>query len=314
MFSGYREENGLLWRVEPLCKVLNAEYGVCISKSGYYDFKQRIPSVRFLRDMRLKEQIQEIYDGNYSCYGVRKIWRRLLKDDCVVARCTVERLMRELGLRGAVRGKSIKTTIAGKHATSTTDLVKRVFYAPVPNRLWVADFTYVSTGEGWCYTAFVTDVYARRILGWVCATRMNEKLVADTFRIAVFTRIRDGHEELNGLVHHNDKGSQYTAGDFTELLALHGVRVSIGSVGDAYDNALAETIIGAYKTELIKNKGPWRSLEHLRLETARWISWYNTERISQYNNWHTPFETEQVWYTTNVDVRKNPLGESITVH
>jgi putative transposase len=315
MFNGYREGNGLLWRVEPLCMILNTEYGVCISTSGYYDFKQRAPSARHLRDEHLKERIQEIYSMNYSCYGVRKMWHQLLKDDCIVARCTVERLMREQGLRSAVRGKVKRTTIAGDKAVCTADLVKHNFNADTPNRLWVADFTYVSTSEGWCYSAFVTDVFARRILGWICAAQMNKKMVADTFRMALFTRARDGHDDLKDLIHHNDKGSQYTADDFTELLALHGVRVSIGSIGDAYDNALAETIIGAYKTELIKSKGPWKSLDHLRLETAKWVNWYNTKRISRHNNWNTPLETEEIWYNNGVDTRKEVnLGESLTIH
>ena len=308
MFKGYREDNGLLWRVEPICRVLNAEYGVSISTSGYYDFKNRKPSARAIRDERLKEAIQKIHEENYSCYGVRKVWRKLLKDGWDVARCTVERLMRKLGVRGISRNKVKRTTIAGKNAVSAEDLVKRVFFAPAPNRLWVADFTYVSTWEGWCYSAFVTDVFARRLLGWGCSSRMNEKLVSGAFKMAVFARAREGHDAFDDLVHHNDKGRQYTACDFTELLALHGVRISIGSVGDSYDNALAETIIGAYKAELIWNKGPWKSLEQLTLETARWVNWHNKEYICEYNNWNTPLEIEEMWYSDGIDARKGSLG------
>jgi putative transposase len=308
MFKDHREKDGLLWRVGPICKVLNAEYGVSISTSGYYSFKNRQPSARALRDERLKESIRKIHEENYSCYGVRKVWRKLLKDGWDVARCTVERLMRALGLRGISRGKAKTTTIAGKNAVSAEDLVKRVFFAPAPNRLWVADFTYVSTWEGWGYTAFVTDVFARKLLGWGCSSRMNEKLVAGAFRMAVFARAREGNDDFDGLIHHNDKGSQYTAGDFTELLALHGVRVSIGSVGDSYDNALAETIIGAYKAELIWNKGPWTTLEQLTLETARWVNWHNSEYICEYNNWNTPSEIEEMWYSDGVDARKGLVG------
>jgi len=308
MFKDYREGNGLLWRVEPICKVLSAEYGVSISKSGYYAFKSRKPSARALRDMRIKRAIQKIHDENYSCYGVRKVWRRMLKNGWYVARCTIERLMRELGIRGISRGKVKKTTIAGKNASCAEDLVDRVFWAPAPNKLWVADFTYVSTWEGWCYTAFVTDVFARRLIGWGCSSRMNEKLVSGAFKMAVFSRSREGRDDLGGLIHHNDKGSQYTAYDFTELLALYGVRVSIGSVGDSYDNALAETIIGAYKTELIWNKGPWKSLEHLKLETARWVNWHNTKNICEYNNWNTPYEIEEMWYSDGIDARKGAVA------
>ena len=304
MFKEYREGNGLLWRVEPICKILCAEYGVSISKSGYYAFKRREPSARALRDVRLKRAIQKIHDENYSCYGVRKVWRRMLKDGWYVARCTVERLMKELGLRGISRSKVKKTTIAGKNAVSAEDLVNRVFWAPAPNKLWVADFTYVSTWEGWCYTAFITDVFARRLIGWGCSSRMNEKLVAGAFKMAAFSRGREDRDDLGGLIHHNDKGSQYTAYDFTELLALYGVRVSIGSVGDSYDNALAETIIGSYKTELIWNKGPWKSLGHLKLETARWVHWHNKEYICEYNNWNTPNEIEEMWYSDGIDARK----------
>ena len=304
VFSGHREAGGLLWRTRPICSVLKAEYGVSLSVSGYYGFKKRTPSTRALRDERLKECIGATYQNNYSCYGVRKVWHQLSRNGYTVARCTVERLMRELKLHGAVRGKVKITTGAGKDTVSVDDLVKRVFYATAPNRLWVADFTYVSTWEGWGYTAFITDAFARRIIGWICSVRMNEKMVVGAFKTAVFTRVREGHDTFSSLVHHNDHGSQYTSGNFTELLALHGVKVSIGSIGDAYDNALAETIIGTYKTELVRNKGSWKSLEHLRLETTRWVNWYNTERISQYNNWHTPLETEAMWYSEGVDVRK----------
>jgi len=307
MFKEYREEDGLRWHVGPICKVLGAEYGVSISPSGYYDFKSRPLSARSLRDGQLKTRITEIFEENYACYGVRKVWHTLLNEGWSVARCTVERLMRELGLRGAVRGKVKRTTIAGKNADNADDLVNRVFWAPAPNRLWVADFTYVSTWEGWCYTSFVTDVFARKILGWRCSSRMNEKLVADAFRMALFARIREGHGDFSDLIHHNDKGSQYTADDFTELLALHGVRVSIGTVGDSYDNALAETINGAYKTELIKSKGPWKSLEQLSLETARWVNWHNTRCISEHNDWNTPVKIETIWYDDGVDARKGSL-------
>jgi putative transposase len=284
--------------------VLKDQYGVSASKSGYYDFKNRTQSVRALRDKYLKERIPEIYEQNYSCYGVRKVWRKLLEDNPSVARCTVERLMRELSIGGVVRGNTKVTTIAAKNAMNVDDLVKREFHADAPNKLWVADFTYVSTWEGWCYTAFVMDAFSRRILGWSCSSLMNQKLVSNAFRNALFARTIDGVDDFNGLIHHNDKGSQYTSNDFMQLLALHGIRVSIGSVGDSFDNALAETLNGTYKTELIKNKGPWKNLEKLKLETARWVHWYNTQRISEYNNWNAPIEIEKMWYSNGIDARK----------
>jgi putative transposase len=208
-----------------------------------------------------------------------------------------------------VRGKVKRTTIAGKNTRSAEDLVRRNFFASVPNRLWVADFTSISTWQGWCYTAFVTDVFARNILGWAVSAQMNEKLVADAFRMAVYTRHREGRDDFSDLIHHNDKGSQYTADDFFELLALHDIKASIGTVGDSYDNALAETMNGGYKTELIYNpvKGPWKSLEQLQIETAKWVYWHNSANITEYNSWMTPAECEEMLYTTGKDGRKCSL-------
>jgi putative transposase len=309
MFRGRRESGGLMWRVEPICKVLKEQYGVSISPSGYYGFNRRPPSERAVNDVYLCVKIINAYEGNFSCYGARKIWRRLLKDGVSVARCTVERLMSKMGISGVVRGKVKTTTIAGKNARDVDDLVNRDFHATAPNNLWVADFTYVSTWEGWCYTAFITDVFARRIIGWLCQARMNEDMVAGAFRAAVHNRAREGNDDLSELIHHNDKGSQYTADDFLELLAAHGVSISIGSVGDSYDNALAESMNGLYKSELIKNRGPWKTFEQLNLWTARWVHWHNTGCISQYNNWNTPAEVEAMWYSDGIDARKGSIGQ-----
>lgn len=307
MFKEYRcDKEGLLWRVEPICSVLSHHYGVSISPSGYYSFKTRPQSARAQRDEQLKTLILSIWEANYSCWGVRKVWKALVRQNEVVARCTVARLMAQLGIRGLCRGKVKRTTIAGKNARSAEDLVKRNFWAPAPDRLWVADFTYISTWEGWCYTAFITDVFARRIIGWAVSSRMNEKLVADAFKMALYTRNREGYCDFSDLIHHNDKGSQYTADHFFELLALHGIKASIGTVGDSYDNALAETMNGGYKTELIYNpiKGPWKTLEQLRNETARWVHWHNTQNITEYCNYRTPQEIEEMLYTTGEDGRK----------
>ena len=292
-----------MWRVEPICHVLSAEYGVQISVSGYYAFKNRGKSARQIRDENLCEKIVRIFRENYSCYGLRKIWRSLQNEGERVARCTVERLMQKLGLCGAVRGKIKRTTIACDNAICADDLVKRDFNANAPNTLWVADFTYVSTWTGWCYIALILDVFARRIVGYCVSTRMNKEMVATAFRMAVFTRVNEGVADFSALIHHNDKGSQYTADDFVELLALHGVRASIGSVGDSFDNALAESINGTYKTELIKKFGPWKDDRHLNLETARWIHWYNTKRISERDNFKTPIEIKRLWYIGGLDER-----------
>jgi putative transposase len=294
-----------MWRVEPICDTLTKHYGVSVSPSSYYDFKRRPPSERAIRDARLKERIVVIYEGNYRCYGVRKIWHSLLNEGESVARCTVERLMRELELKGAVRGKVKRTTIAGAGAASITDLVKRDFSASAPNRLWVADFTYVSTWEGWCYTAFVTDVFARRLLGYCVSTQMNKQMVAAAYKMAIHTRAYEGNDDFFRLIHHNDKGSQYTADDFAELLSSHGVRLSIGSVGDSYDNALAESLNGAYKTELVKRLGPWKNYPQLNKATAEWVHWFNGKRISEHNGYHSPKEVEEAWYNLGVDIRKS---------
>ena len=260
-----------------------------------------------LRDNTLKGLILDIWEENYCCWGAQKVWHALLRAGEQVARCTVERLMRQLGIRGRCRSKVKRTTIAGKNAKDAEDLVRRNFWARKPNTLWVADFTYVSTWEGWCYTAFVTDVFARRIIGWAVSSRMNKALVADAFKMAVYFRASEGKDDFSDLIHHNDKGSQYTADDFVSLFALHGIRASIGSVGDSYDNALAESMNGSYKTELIHNpamSGPWRSLEQLELATARWVHWHNNSNITEYNDWHTPIEIEDMIYTTGEDARR----------
>jgi putative transposase len=304
MHKGFKEPGGLMWRVEPMLAVIKGQYGISLSPSGYYAYKKRTPSARSLRDKKLKEKILGIYEENRSCYGVRKIWHALLNEGADVGREHVARLMREMGLKGARRLKAVRTTIAGKNAKSAEDLIRRNFYADAPNRVWVADFTYVSTWEGWCYVAFVIDVFARMIVGYDVSVRMNEAMVKRAFNMAVWNRVHEGNSDLAGLIHHNDKGSQYTANGFVGLLALHGIRASIGSVGDSYDNALAESINGAYKAELIWKDGPWRSYEELNKQTAEWVYWYNNCRISEYNSYRSPSYIEEKWYSEKVDLRK----------
>lgn len=213
-----------------------------------------------------------------------------------MARCTVERLMDELGLSGAVRGKARRTTIADPAAARPADLVGRRFGPPTPNRLWVADLTYVSTWSGFAYVAFVTDAYARRILGWRVAATMATSMVLDAIEQAIWTRHQEGVLDLKDVVHHTDRGSQYTSIRFTERLAEAGIQPSVGAVGSSYDNALAETINGLYKTELIKPGKPWRSIEDVELATARWVDWFNRHRLYEYCGDITPVELEASYY------------------
>ena len=217
----------------------------------------------------LKRQIERVHAANYGVYGARKVWLALRREGVDVARCTVERLMAELGLTGAVRGKVKKTTIADPAGSRPPDLVQRRFGPPAPNRLWVADLTYVSTWSGWAYVAFVVDAYARRILGWRVAATMNTTMVLDSIEQAIWIRRREGVFDLKDVVHHTDRGSQYTSIRFTERLTEAGIQPSVGAVGSSYDNALAETINGLYKTELIKPRKPWRSVEEVEIRHRR---------------------------------------------
>ncbi len=228
-------------------------------------------------------------------YGARKVWLQLNRERIRVARCTVERLMRELGLRGAVRGRVARTTIADPGAARPADLVQRRFAPAAPNRLWVADITYVRTWSGWVYVAFVIDAYARRILGWRTATSMTTALVLDAIEHAIWTRERDGWD-VKDVVHHTDRGSQYTSIALSERLADAGIQPSVGAAGSSYDNALAETINGLYKTELIKPRGPWRTLDHVELATAEWVDWFNHRRLYQHCGDMPPAEMETAYY------------------
>jgi putative transposase len=281
--------------VEPICVQLT-ELGCSFAPSTYYEARGRAPSARDRRDEVLKAAITAVYDENYRCYGARKVWLALRRQGVAVARCTVERLMRQLGLRGARRGKIKRTTVADPTAVRAADLVGRKFEPLAPDRLWVADFTYVSTQAGWVYVALVIDAYSRRILGWKVANRMTTDLVVDAINQAIFTRRREGVKEFTGLVHHNDAGSQYTSVRFTDRLAAEGIHPSIGVVGDAHDNALAESVNGLYKTELIKPGRPWRNVEHVTASTAGYTDWYNNRRLYEYCGDMPPVELEQIHY------------------
>ena len=266
--NDHRDEYG----VEPICKVLP------IAPSTYYErLRQRNEperrSARAKRDEVLVEEIRRVYEANRSLYGVRKVWRQLLREKIKVARCTVERLMRAEGLRGVVRGK-VRTTIPDDQADRPGDLVQRRFRAEAPNDLWVADLTYVRSRAGMVYVAFITDVFSRRIVGWQSDTSLRTDLALEALEQALSERSVE-----QGLIHHSDRGSQYLSIRYTERLATSGVERSVGSVGDSYDNALAETIIGLYKAELIYKEGPWQGLSAVELATFHWVHWYNHERL-----------------------------------
>jgi putative transposase len=284
--------------VEPICRVLT-QHGCQIAPSTYYDAARRAPSARAVRDERLKAMISRVHQDNYGVYGARKVWLQLNREGTPVARCTVERLMRELDLAGARRGKRVRTTVPAADAARPADLVRRQFSPAAPDRLWVADFTYVPAWTGMVYVAFVIDAYSRRILGWRAARSMTTPLVLDALEQALWTRRRDGAGDLAGLVHHTDAGSQYTSIAFTERLAAAGVSGSVGTVGDAYDNALAESVIGLFKTELIKPRGPWRSAEQVELATMEYVDWFNHRRLYEACGDVPPAELEAAYYSQN---------------
>jgi putative transposase len=284
--------------VEPICRVLT-QHGWPIAPSTYYDAASRAPSARARRDELLKSAIARVHADNYSVYGARKVWLQLNREGIEVARCTVARLMRDLGLRGARRGRRVRTTIADPAAVRPADLVRRHFNPPAPDVLWVADYTYVPTWAGMVYVAFVIDAYSRRILGWRAATSMKTALVLDALEQALWTRKRDGARDLAGLIHHTDAGSQYTSIAFTERLAAAGVSASVGTVGDAYDNALAESVNGLFKTELIKPRGPWRTAGQVEIATLEYVDWYNHRRLYEACGDIPPAELEAAYYSQN---------------
>jgi putative transposase len=284
--------------VEPICRVLT-EHGCPIAPSTYYDAKGRPPSARARREERLRAAITAVHQDNYGVYGARKVWLALNREGIPVARCTVERLMRELGLAGARRGKRRRTTVPDPAAARPGDLVQRQFHRPAPDRLWVADFTYVPTWSGMVYVAFVIDAYSRRIVGWRAATSMRTSLVLDALEQAIWTRQRGGASSMAGLICHHDAGSQYTSIAFTERLAAAGAQPSVGSVGDAYDNALAESVIGLYKTELIRPRGPWRTAEQVEIATLHYVDWFNRRRLFEACGDIPPTELETAYYRQN---------------
>jgi len=272
--------------VEPICRVLQ------VPTSTYYAAKHRQPSQRQRRDEQLKVEIRRVWDDNYQVYGARKIWRQLPREGHQVARCTVERLMGELGLEGVRRGKPRRTTTPNAAAARPTDLVERDFSATRPNQLWVADLTYVATWSGFVYVALVIDAFSRFIVGWQAARSLRTDLALDALEMAIWRR----QAQLEGLVHHSDRGSQYLAIRYTERLAEAGAVTSVGSRGDSFDNALAETIIGLYKTELIRRRGPWKGLDEVEYATLEWVDWFNHRRLLEPIGDIPPAEFEAAYY------------------
>ncbi|MGC1762003.1 MAG: IS3 family transposase [Pseudolabrys sp.] len=284
----HREVHG----VEPICKVLP------IAPSTYHAHvaKRTDPkklSTRAKQDLALTPEIARVFAENFDVYGVRKVWRQLQRESFDVARCTVERLMRGIGLRGVIRGKPVRTTISDKAAPCPLDHVNRQFHAPRPNALWVSDFTYVSTWTGFVYVAFVIDAYARRIVGWRTSRTAHASFVLDALEQALHDR-QPAHR--GGLVHHSDRGSQYVSIKYTERLAEAGIEPSVGSVGDSYDNALAETINGLYKAEVIHRRGSWRTMEAVEFATLGWVDWFNNRRLLEPIGNIPPVEAEERYY------------------
>jgi transposase InsO family protein len=283
----HREKYG----VEPICRVLP------IAPSIYYEHKarqadpSRLPQ-RAVRDADLREEIERVWKENKAVYGAYKVWRQLNREEISVARCTVERLMGQMGLQGAVRGRRYKkTTIADESANRPMDLVGRDFTAQRPNQLWVADLTYVATWAGFVYVAFITDVFSRKIVGWRVSNSLRSDLALDALEQALHAR-----SDLDGLVHHSDRGVQYLSIRYTERLAESGIEPSVGSIGDSYDNALAETVNGLFKTEIIYPNGPWRNLEEVEFATLEWVDWFNNRRLLGPIGDIPPVEFEQMYY------------------
>jgi transposase InsO family protein len=284
------DEHRKVHGVEPICRVLP------IAPSTYFEHVARRADpakapARARRDAVLCDEIRRVWNENYQVYGAYKTWRQLNRESIEVARCTVERLMRKLGLRGAIRGRTTRTTFSDRAQPCPQDRVNRQFVADRPNAIWVADFTYVATWRGFVYVAFVIDTFARRIVGWRASATPRTDLVLDALEQALYDR-----RPTHGLVHHSDRGTQYVSIRYTERLAEAGVEPSVGSVGDSYDNALAESVIGLYKTEVIRRRGPWRCLEDVEFATLEWTDWFNHRRLLEPIGDMPPAEREAIYY------------------
>ncbi len=286
------DEHRSVLGVEPICRLLP------IAPSTYYEVIAKRTDVdrlsaRARRDIAMKIEIRRVFNENFQVYGVRKVWRQLQREGYDIARCTVARLMRGIGLQGVIRGKPVKTTVSDKAAPCPLDRVNRQFHAPAPNMLWLSDFTYVATWQGFVYVAFVIDAFARRIVGWRASRTAHASFVLDALDQALHDRrpVKRG-----GLVHHSDRGSQYVSIRYSERLAEAGIEPSVGSVGDSYDNALAETINGLYKAEVIHRRRPWRNFEAVEFATLEWVDWFNNRRLLEPIGNIPPAEAEERYY------------------
>ena len=288
--------------VEPICRVLS-EHGCKIAPNTFWVAKKRPPSTRAVRDAELVPEGVRVFEDNLFVYGADKVWDQLNRENIRVARCTVERLMRAQGLSGARRGKAFTvTTHHDDRQQRPADLVERKFRAPTPNRLWVADLTYVKTHSGWVYVAFIIDVYSRMIVGWQASRSLRSDLAIDALEMAVFNRRHAGHD-LSQLTHHSDRGVQYLSIRYSERLAVNDIVASVGSKGDSYDNAMAESFNGLYKWELIYPQGPWRGIDDVEFATMTYVDWFNHRRlhgeITDNTNYTTPAEFEAAYYSQN---------------
>ena len=294
-----RTAEGLVWGVEPICAVCG------IAPQTYHAAKNRPPSARAVRDAELKIEIRRVYDANLQVYGADKVWDHLNNvDEIRVGRCRVERLMREMGLAGCRRGRTwVRTTEGDQTLERPADLVDRQFRAPAPNRLWVADITYVKTHSGWVYLAFIVDVFSRMVVGWQASKSLRSDLAIDALEMAIWNRRRCG-ADLSGLVHHSDRGVQYLAIRYTDRLEANEIVASVGSKGDSYDNALAESFNGLYKWELIYRHGPWSGIADVEFATMTYVDWFNNRRrhgtITAGAGYTTPAAHEAAYYRQTV--------------
>ena len=296
---GFIDDHREVYGVEPICNVLPIAPSTYRVQAARRCDPAKLPA-RAQRDAALMPEIERVFEENFRVYGVRKVWRQMKREGHDLARCTVARLMRSMGLQGVIRGKPARTTISDKAAPCPLDHVNRQFKAPRPNALWLSDFTYVATWSGFAYVAFIIDAYARRIVGWRVSRTAHTGFVLDALEQALHER-RPMHR--GGLVHHSDRGSQYVSIHYTERLAQAGIEPSVGSVGDSYDNALAESINGLYKAEVIHPRGPWRSLEAVEFATLEWVDWFNHRRLLQPIGNIPPVEAEALYYAAQQDLR-----------
>lgn len=297
--------------VAPICRVLT-QHGVPIAPETYYAHLRRPVCRRSRRDVVVLAAIRAVHTASVRRYGARKVYHQLLRDGGVdgvaVARCTVERLMAEHGLAGVSRNRRVRTTVRDDHAHRPADLVKRDFTATRPNQLWVVDFTYVATLAGFVYVAFAVDVFSRMIVGWRAAKTMSTELPLDALDMALWHRGRAGHD-VTGVIHHSDAGSQYTAMRYTTRLSDAGALASIGTIGDSFDNALAETVNGLYKAELVYHQGPWKNADDLELATLVWVDWFNNTRLHSALAYRTPAEAETEYYRHNTPTQRPLAGQ-----